>query len=154
MAARKAAQQDRNDDVLSPSSPAEPCLAEQDPHNPVWGWTDDNDAFRLSKTRHGAYANTHPFENLFNFVTVRHLFCGIFDFVFFSKVSLCVSHAVLAVLRVLPIWVHVAIYFFWRLAYNVGLGALLHYQSHYRLMTKFYERHSRDKSSWSYKILR
>lgn len=40
-----------------------------------------------------------------------------------------------------PIYVNIAVFFFWRCCYNVGLGVILDSQSKYQTFTKFYERH-------------
>ncbi|KPI84331.1 phosphatidylethanolaminen-methyltransferase-lik e protein [Leptomonas seymouri] len=40
----------------------------------------------------------------------------------------------------LPLWFFCAQFVFWRLAYNSGIGAILHYQSRYGSFLKFYRR--------------
>ncbi|KAG5497172.1 hypothetical protein GH5_01712 [Leishmania sp. Ghana 2012 LV757] len=40
----------------------------------------------------------------------------------------------------LPMWFFCAQFAFWRLAYNIGIGAILHFQSRYGAFLKFYRR--------------
>jgi hypothetical protein len=48
---------------------------------------------------------------------------------------------------VLPKWVHIGSIVFWRLAYNAGLGFLLHVQSNYRSLTNMYASHVSRRTS-------
>lgn len=54
----------------------------------------------------------------------------------------------------LPRSVFVCLTIFWRLAYDLGLGLLLRYQSEKRIITRWYERWNSDSSNWRYKFLR
>lgn len=45
-------------------------------------------------------------------------------------------------------WLHMAIFFFWRVSYNVGLGAILSEQSKHKRFQKWYLRHYGDGSNW------
>eukprot|EP00741_Cyanophora_paradoxa_P019121 tig00021126_g18462.t1 len=51
-------------------------------------------------------------------------------------VSLMAIQAYLVFFCKLPLWFHIANFFFWRIAYNIGLGWLLDQQSKNRLITK------------------
>ncbi|CAM42776.2 phosphatidylethanolaminen-methyltransferase-lik e protein [Leishmania braziliensis MHOM/BR/75/M2904] len=44
----------------------------------------------------------------------------------------------------LPVWFFCAQFAFWRLAYNIGIGAILHYHSRYGSFLKFYRRIVKD----------
>lgn len=52
----------------------------------------------------------------------------------------------LTIADVVPVEAHIAWVVFWRLMYNVGLGALLHFQSNYRSLTKLYAYHTENKT--------
>jgi phosphatidylethanolamine N-methyltransferase len=50
-------------------------------------------------------------------------------------------------------WLHIGIFFFWRLSYDLGLGLILRGQSEHKTFMKFYLRHYGDGSSWKAKLL-
>eukprot|EP01116_Phalansterium_solitarium_P021730 TRINITY_DN6889_c0_g1_i3.p1 TRINITY_DN6889_c0_g1~~TRINITY_DN6889_c0_g1_i3.p1 ORF type:complete len:722 (-),score=265.98 TRINITY_DN6889_c0_g1_i3:333-2498(-) len=52
----------------------------------------------------------------------------------------------------MPLWFHIANFLFWRLAYNVGLGYLLHIQSKDRYLTKLMK--TVNESHWAYPTLK
>lgn len=57
-------------------------------------------------------------------------------------ILLCLFWIWLAVFGNLPEMFHIQMWFFWRCCYNVGLGTTLHFQSNYKTITRFYEKHT------------
>ncbi|KPA74611.1 phosphatidylethanolaminen-methyltransferase-lik e protein [Leptomonas pyrrhocoris] len=54
--------------------------------------------------------------------------------------------------KTLPLWFFCAQFAFWRLVYNIGIGAILHYQSRYGSFLKFYRR-TVHGHSWMQRLL-